>query len=107
MTPPPPLIYVKELGAFVRPLPQRESPFVTAYQKTKAALEYFKQVLAGDPLMNKRMEISFDPDEPARNAPSYQRHFGYRGERLVELLGKGLDVKTLEYYGAIPRRHRS
>ncbi|XP_048509906.1 uncharacterized protein LOC125500615 [Athalia rosae] len=33
--------------------------------------------------------FEFDPDAGLRKAPDYQRHFGHRGERLIELLGSG------------------
>lgn len=103
-TTPPPAFYIKSLGVYVRPLPRRESPFETAFKKTRAVYEYFKQVLAGDPLANMRLNIRFDPDFAARNAPLFQKHYGYRGERLVDLLGRGANLKELEYYGAVPRK---
>lgn len=100
----PPIYYVKDLGVYVRPLPRRETPLEAAYKRTKAAIDYFKQLLTGDPLANMRLNIRFDPDAPVRNAPIFQKHFGYRGEKLVELLGIGADLKTLEFYGAIPKK---
>lgn len=47
--------------------------------------------LAGPPVIHKRTEWNFDPDVGVQRGQLFQLANGYRGERLVERLGLGLD----------------
>lgn len=100
----PPIYFLKNLGVYVRPLPPKENPIEKAYKRAVAVYRYTKQLLTGDPLANQRLNFRFDQNVAEMNAPIFQRHYGYRGERLVDLLGRGADLNVLEYYGAIPKR---
>lgn len=59
-------------------------------KRAKAVAVYFRNLLLGNPALNYKQEMVFDPqDARVRWRPEYIRKFGYRGERLVEFLGSG------------------
>lgn len=59
-------------------------------KRAKAVAIFFRNLFGGNPDLNYRLNMVFDPEE-AKNRwrPEYIRKFGYRGERLVEFLGSG------------------
>lgn len=71
--------------------------------KKKAVLTYFRNVLFGNPTHNIPTRIVFDPDLGIKLAPYFEKHFGKKGERLIELLGKGYSPEKLRYQGVIPK----
>lgn len=63
---------------------------MTTQKRAKAVAVYFRNVFLGNPALNYKQEMVFDPEEArTRWRPEYIRKFGYRGERLVEFLGSG------------------
>lgn len=74
-------------------------PVTDHFAKKKAVLVYFRNILFGNPAHNEPTKIVFDPDFGKKWAPYFEKHFGKKGERLVELLGKGYSPEKLRHYG--------
>lgn len=86
--------------------PVAPEPGLKGYiDKTKAVLEYSRNVLIGKPVNNQQFTFRFDPEFGKRWAPEFQRHYGYRGENLIALLGSGRSFKELAYYGVINHKN--
>lgn len=79
-------------------------PISDHFARKKAVLTYFRNILFGNPAHNIPTKIVFDPNFGEKWAPHFERHFGKKGERLIELLGKGYSPEKLRYYGAIPKK---
>ncbi|TMW44080.1 hypothetical protein DOY81_010838 [Sarcophaga bullata] len=77
--------------------------FLEHFQKKKAVLDYFENLFFGNSPFTKESEIPFDPHFGRAWRPYYVRKFGWRGERLIDALGKGYSIKDLKHFGAIPR----
>lgn len=67
-------------------------------------LQYFRSVLVGTPWLTQEQPVSFDPNAGKRNAVTFQRQFGRRGENLIALLGAGYSPDQLAYYGAVHKK---
>lgn len=92
----PPKMYLYGAKAMVL------DPINDHFAKKKAVLTYFRNILFGNPAHNIPTKIVFDPDFGKKWAPHFERHFGKKGERLIELLGKGYSPEKLRYHGALP-----
>lgn len=79
--------------------------FLGHFQRKKAVLDYFENLLFGNSPFMRESEILFDPNFGQAWRPHYVRKFGWKGERLIEALGKGYSVKQLRHFGAIPRNY--
>ncbi|KAL5286050.1 hypothetical protein ACFFRR_007623 [Megaselia abdita] len=79
-------------------------PITDHFARKKAVVTYFRNILFGNPDHNIPTKIVFDPDFGKKWAPYFEGHFGKRGERLIELLGKGYSPEKLRYYGAISKK---
>lgn len=68
---------------------QQSTEDVGALTKLRAIFGYFGRVLFGNLPNVADVPLKFDPEAAYRLREKYQRRFGYRGEQLIELLGKG------------------
>ncbi|XP_073813089.1 uncharacterized protein [Musca autumnalis] len=86
--------------------PKREANlFLEHFQKKKAILDYVEHLFLGNSPFTKESEIPFDPHFGRAWRPYYVRKFGWRGERLIDSLGRGYSLKELRQYGAIPKEY--
>uniref|UniRef100_A0A336M8W0 CSON012080 protein n=2 Tax=Culicoides sonorensis TaxID=179676 RepID=A0A336M8W0_CULSO len=60
----------------------------TLAQAIKDVLQYN---VAGIPLTHEKMEVEFDPEVSKKRRELYYELHGYRGEKLIERLGLGID----------------
>lgn len=102
---PTPIYYIPSKNIWIRPV-SPDNALTMAFKKARAVYQYLKQVLTGAPLANKRMHIVFDQRRAERDSIEYRKHFGERGEKLIEWLGSGNNTKELAYYGFYPRKER-
>lgn len=77
--------------------------FFEHFQRKKAVLDYFENLFFGNSPFTKESEIPFDPHFGHAWRPYYVRKFGWRGDRLIDALGKGYSIKQLRHFGAIPK----
>lgn len=72
----------------------RHQPFNIAdpfdnFNRVKAMMAYFAEVLLGGVKYKREIAVYFHPDTGARSRFNFQQKFGHRGERLVAALGNG------------------
>lgn len=79
-------------------------PVSDHFARKRAVVKYLRNILFGNPSHNIPTKIVFDPDFGEKWAPYFEQHFGKKGERLIELLGKGYSPEKLRYHGAIPKK---
>jgi hypothetical protein len=70
-------------------------------QKTKAVLSFTHRLLFGMPVLTQNQQWVFEPNVDEKKRKIFQKQFGYRGENLIALIGRGYPRKALIYYGAI------
>ncbi|KAF3426125.1 hypothetical protein E2986_01859 [Frieseomelitta varia] len=58
--------------------------------------------LVASPDTRKKMVFEFRPEDGPRASFDYQRRYGYRGERLIELLGSGFHLDNVPYQQPVP-----
>ncbi|XP_061396296.1 uncharacterized protein LOC133331924 [Musca vetustissima] len=79
--------------------------FLEHFQKKKAILDYVEHLFLGNSPFTKESEIPFDPHFGRAWRPYYVRKYGWRGERLIDSLGRGYSLNELRKYGAIPKEY--
>uniref|UniRef100_A0A1I8NU33 Uncharacterized protein n=1 Tax=Stomoxys calcitrans TaxID=35570 RepID=A0A1I8NU33_STOCA len=79
--------------------------FLEHFQKKKAVLDYIEHLFLGNSPFTKESEIPFDPHFGRAWRPYFVKKYGWRGERLIDALGRGYSVKYLRKYGAIPKEY--
>lgn len=77
--------------------------FLEHFQKKKAVLDYVENLFLGNSPFTQESEIPFDPHFGRAWRPHYVRKYGWRGERLIDALGRGYSMQQLRQFGAIPR----
>lgn len=77
--------------------------FLEHFQKKKAVLDYIEHLFLGNSPFTQESEIPFDPHFGRAWRPYFVRKYGWRGERLIDSLGRGYSMKQLRQYGAIPK----
>lgn len=80
--------------------PEPPSILQDGLNRAGAIVTYFRNTLLGNPWLDTRHTIPFDPEAGKRNAYEYQRKHGYRGEKLIALIGKGYSPESLRNYNA-------
>lgn len=73
----------------------RHQPFNIAdpfdnFNRVKAMMAYFAEVLLGGVKYKRETAVYFHPDTGARSRFNFQQKFGHRGERLIAALGNGV-----------------
>ncbi|KOX70540.1 hypothetical protein WN51_02596, partial [Melipona quadrifasciata] len=58
--------------------------------------------LVASPDTRKKMVFEFRPEDGPRASFDYQRRYGYRGQRLIELLGSGFHPDYVPYQQPVP-----
>lgn len=58
--------------------------------------------LIASPDTRKKMMFEFRPEDGPRASFDYQRRYGYRGQRLIELLGSGFHPDDVPYQEPLP-----
>ena len=58
--------------------------------------------LIASPDTRKKMVFEFRPEDGPRASFDYQRRYGYRGQRLIELLGSGFHPDNVPYQQSVP-----
>lgn len=86
----PILIHRKGHYIWIRKKPTKPSGLSNGVAKIKSVYNYLKGVVVGNPLQKLKMKFVFDPTSGRKRAHKYQSKYGYRGEKLVEALGRGL-----------------
>lgn len=74
----------------------RHQPFniinpVDNFNRAKAMLTYFADVLLGGSKYNRETAVYFHPDTAYKSRSEFQKQFGHRGERLIAALGNGFN----------------
>lgn len=82
----PQLIVVRTI---VRPQSEQQQPSAGPLSKVRAIVGYVSGVLFGNLANEPEIPVLFHPDAAYRLREQYQRQFGYRGEQLIEQLGRG------------------
>ncbi|KAG4073262.1 hypothetical protein HA402_008608 [Bradysia odoriphaga] len=59
------------------------------FNRVKAMMAYFAEVILGGAKYQRDIAVHFHPDTGAKSRYNYQQKFGYRGERLIAALGNG------------------
>ena len=60
--------------------------------RIKSVYDYLRGVVVGNPLQKIKFKFVFDPSSGQKWAQKYQSKYGFRGEKLVEALGRGLHL---------------
>lgn len=61
------------------------------FNRFKAMMTYFGDVLFGGAKYKREIAVYFDPDAGAKSRFNFQQKFGHRGERLIAALGNGFN----------------
>lgn len=59
------------------------------FNRVKAMMAYFAEVLLGGVKYKREMAVYFHPDTGAKSRFNFQQKFGHRGDRLIAALGNG------------------
>lgn len=86
----PILLYRKGHYIWVRKIPTKPSGLSHGIAKFKSVYKYLKGVVVGNPLQKVKVKYVFDPNAGQKMSQTYQSKYGFRGEKLVEALGRGL-----------------
>lgn len=73
------------------------------FQKKKAVLNYFENLFFGNSILQGVHKIPFNPQFGRAWQPYFEQKYGWRGEKLIDALGKGYSLQQLRQYGAIPK----
>lgn len=92
----------------INPTPYMKAPEPTSilrdgFNRAGAIVTYFRNTIFGSPWLETRHTIPFDPEAGKRNAYEYQQRHGYRGEKLIALIGKGYSPESLRNSNVDPR----
>lgn len=61
------------------------------FNRLKAMMAYFAEVILGGTKYTREMPVFFHPDTGAKLRFNFRQKFGHRGERLIAALGNGFD----------------
>ena len=78
-------------------------PIGQHFEKKKAILTYLQNMFFGNPSHNEEMRIEFDPNFGEAWKPHYEHYYGNKGQRLVDLFGRGYAPEELQNHGPIPK----
>lgn len=84
--------------------PQQLSLLQNGLERAGAVVKYVRNTFLGSPWLRTQHTVPFDPSAGQRNSAEYQQKYGFRGERLIELIGKGIPPEALKFISVDPRQ---
>lgn len=81
---------------------QLKEQVLECFQKKKAILDYISNLFFGTSPFHQESDIPFDPRFGKAWRPYFIRKYGWQGQALIEALGKGYSLESIQKYG-LPR----